>query len=75
MFTAAEIATVEDILWKTREMSAHALSLRSHLHPAWSLTADGDVIDYEFDRIPVNEALEEPFVAWAEQHSAGAAGD
>ncbi len=58
-FTAEEIATVEDILWETREMTALQLTQRSHLHPGWIHTQDGEKIDYEFARIPINEPLEE----------------
>ncbi len=58
-FTAEEIATVEDILWETRDMSALQLTQRSHLHPGWLLTDEGDEIDYEYARIPINEPLEE----------------
>ncbi len=62
-FSAWEIATVEDILWETREMSALQLTNRSHLHPGWSLTQEGEEISYEFARIPVNEPLEEPLMS------------
>ena len=58
-FTAYEIATVEDILWETRDMSALQLTQRSHLHPGWILTKEGEEIDYEFASIPINEPLEE----------------
>lgn len=61
-FTADEIAAVEDILWETWQMSAHELSERSHEHPGWRYTNDGEVISYEFANVPADLPFEEPYI-------------
>lgn len=63
LFTAREIAAVEDVLWETWNLNAAEMSQRSHLHPGWAWTKEGDVIGYEFALVPVDEPLEEPWKA------------
>ena len=58
-FSASEIAAIEDVLWETRNMSAHQLSEHSHLHPGWRFTDEGDEINYGFAMVPIDEPLEE----------------
>ncbi len=71
VFSAEEIAAVEDILWDTRQLTAIDLIQRSHLHPGWYLTEEGDEISYEFARIPVDMPFEEPWTARAQALAAG----
>ena len=72
-FSAEEIAAVEDVLWETWDSSTRELSSRSHLHPGWAWTNEGDVIGYEFALVPVDEPFEEPYVP--QQRPQAAAGD
>ena len=54
-------------------MSAHELSERSHKHPGWQYTEDGDVISYEFANVPGDLPFEEPYIP--RQRPQAAAGD
>ena len=58
-FSGEEIASVEDILWETWQLSARQLAERARLHTAWLVAEAGASLGYDFADIPVDEPLEE----------------